>query len=593
MLKIILENTTIPLKDASFTLRFNNPMFEDSGSYSLPFNIPGNSNIVRRLLDFPHKIENAETFTKNYDCKLLYDGQLFINGLFKISKTSENNYRGTILPGTGDFFSRIKDVKLTDLELGGDRTYGSLPADTLAYFNDTVNYGYPDRDYVLFPVYNEIFYDGYSGTFDWGYVQNEKFHMNYWNKAGGFEHSIGPGGPLIPFPYLCYVIDRMLNENGFATDNNMFYSDSELRTLTVFNTYAAMKQYGSDDPDFFNWPLADTTVNLSNHVPDTLISDYIKGLQNKFCCTFFADNRLKRVSIKKNEDIITSPVYENITDKCEPYTEITHDDTYDGFKLSESYDGNDEYISEKLKEITDAMTVKASVYSQSNLPASGNEHNDIRLVEYENAYYKWSDEPVAYPQTEAAGWEYYSPAYLPYKSEGEEYSVSTSISTLLEHKGLDAHSPENIGEYRYWLVPRAEMPGNSPALVDWLNNPFSPRLLFYRGLQSNGPNTGGYTNYPLGSSYVYNWWHVQKGNYSLTWDGDYGLYEKFWKKYLYWIMSRRKLVKKIINFSATDLADIDMSKIYMIDGTKYLIKNIQVNVSSRGIGKSTVYLYKI
>jgi len=122
--------------------------------------------------------------------------------------------------------------------------------------------------------------------------------------------------------------------------------------------------------------------------------------------------------------------------------------------------------------------------------------------------------------------------------------------------------------------PATLQEGNMVEKVDVTE--FSPRLLFYRGMQKDSNND----DYPMGSSDVwdYDWNKISDANLSLRWDGDYGLYEKCWKGFLHWWINR-----KLAKWKVKDPCVFDFDKIYTIDRSRYILKK-----------KSTVFsLHKI
>lgn len=79
-------------------------------------------------------------------------------------------------------------------------------------------------------------------------------------------------------------------------------------------------------------------------------------------------------------------------------------------------------------------------------------------------------------------------------------------------------------------------------------------------------------------------WHEHTGaEYSLHWDGDKGLYEKFWKNYIYWKENFRKFVKIDIRWKPADLQNLDFSKKYRVRSQDYFIKKIHVKITASGL----------
>jgi hypothetical protein len=67
----------------------------------------------------------------------------------------------------------------------------------------------------------------------------------------------------------------------------------------------------------------------------------------------------------------------------------------------------------------------------------------------------------------------------------------------------------------------------------------------------------------------------ETANFSLFYPWEKGLYNKFWKNYIQFRINT-KLVKITKQMDFTELQNFDFSRKYMINGTKYLVKDIQV-----------------
>jgi hypothetical protein len=79
-------------------------------------------------------------------------------------------------------------------------------------------------------------------------------------------------------------------------------------------------------------------------------------------------------------------------------------------------------------------------------------------------------------------------------------------------------------------------------------------------------------------------------NFSLFYNGVNGLFNKHFKSFIDFRISA-KPVKITARLNYTDLQDIDFSRKYMINGTKYLLSEIQVSISNAGIKPATIKAY--
>ena len=113
------------------------------------------------------------------------------------------------------------------------------------------------------------------------------------------------------------------------------------------------------------------------------------------------------------------------------------------------------------------------------------------------------------------------------------------------------------------------------AMADWRTT--SPKLFF-----SLYTDNGYYDQKQVGSPKTY--------TSSLLYPGEAGLLNKYFKSYFDFKLST-KLIKIVKLMTFSDLKDFDFSKKYMINGTKYLVKSIQVVLKKDRIMPATLECY--
>lgn len=643
--------------NTSITLNLKNPMFNDIGSHTLSFSIPATNN-NKKIFLFPERPEKYEGSTKEFDCEISFNNKKLSRGTINIQQADYKNFKAFIKIGDGDFYGLIKEKYMTELELGGDRNIGADYDEAAEYYTDTVTGTYQDYDFVLFPVMNTIFYNDSSFETEWADYKI----VNYWNARNYpiYDPAYKPQyeDTYMPFPYLIYVLKQIFAEHGYEPDENIFESDSELSTLTIYNTYAAVvlekidsagggsisaatkadpcqitcnnhqlsdgdlvyiegvagmtelndrifktswvntnnfTLVGCDSTNYTTYTSGgtatevvllikpDTNINLANHMPNVTIGQFLNGLKNLFNVCIFPNIGNKKIKCLCRENIIMDEDYIDITDKIEPSLNVYPIEEYDGFKLSYEYDSADSYISDNIKQL-DGLNLQDEVDTFDDLPNDGNENNDVRLVIDENLYYIWSWDPV----NVLGSWNFHSFNYVSKTGGEQELVIESKISTLAMYSGHDEWNRVGGSSPYYLLIPQAEQIGNNPALYQFVNNAFTPRLLFYRGMYDNSSSV----EYPLGSSDVYDYDGNIIANYSLSWNGKYGLYENFWKNYLYWYLNIKQKVETNIILSIEDIVNLKFYKKHRIKNVNYFIDSIQVNISNNKISTAKITLFK-
>lgn len=105
------------------------------------------------------------------------------------------------------------------------------------------------------------------------------------------------------------------------------------------------------------------------------------------------------------------------------------------------------------------------------------------------------------------------------------------------------------------------------------------RLLFYRGLQNTNAAAPSWGPIPLAASDTR---YTTGFNLALTWQDNEGLYQTWYKNWEESAGAARTL-KLILLLSEADLINFSPDKVYVIDGYKCLIKNLEYELGTREV----------
>lgn len=573
MLRIVVNNIDLDIQGVQISLRLLSPIFNDIGTHSYSFSLSATEK-NKQVLGYPSRLSRKSLNNTEFSCSVFFEGVLIIEGKLSVSDSNHNIIECYLKAGNGEVFSEFKKKKLTDLVLGGQRTLGTSFSDVIAYYEDVITGTSDDYDFAIFPIRNESFYDGTNFE---TYHQSDIKYINYYNN--GFVISPTMPESHVPFPYLGYVIDQIFSEHGFTIDKNLYRSDPDLKKLVIYNTYSWDSWETAGGGVYNRGP--SLNIDLSKNVPDVNINDFLKNLTKLFAIGIFPEIVNRKVTIKRYKDIILDHTYTDWSKDVFPIYNVS-DEVLDGYELRFKADNQDEYYEQYVFEI-DNYNLKDPVSTLLQLPSSGNENNDIRLVREYNAFYVWD---IQDPYSPLGLWRFLCFNLVNYKSGEGEFENETDFSTLCTYPHLDdSHSSAP----RQWLTPITKQVGNSDSIGDFKDNDFSPRLLFYRGMYLDGNGN----NYPLGTYDVYDYLKNKRGDLALRWDGDYGLYENLWKEYLHWYIYVRRLVKFEKVMTPADLKNIKFYKKYRINGVNYLIKEINVTITDREIKPAKLDLYRV
>jgi hypothetical protein len=455
---------------------------------------------------------------------------------------------------------------------------------------------YPNGDYVAFPFENRLFLDKLEdAVYAVDSLSAKELYSKYYPVLNYYSLNIFPvimtgnveGEQFTaynlfnPFPYLAYVIKRICETFGITIDNNVF-EDIDLKQLVIFNLYA--------ENNFFTSELITPKegFNLTDHVPDVLISTYWTNLCKLLGIGFDYKAFSKTLRLKYLKDIAASADFADFpgiiiskpTLKAEPYN---------GYKLKQEASG-DEFITKFFKGI-DGLTFKGNVEAISDFDSiTGQEINDCYYVTSRKEYWYWNYDP----ELSIITWLFYSKDFFFVKESVDEeigdrsFDVITNINPIMDN-GYP-YTDQNLcaPSSRLWLIPKSEQAGNFDGLPDFFKSEFSKSLLFYHGLRQDSQ----LNLYPLASNNIYDFAgnpivfeSVEGGDpgythdLSLRWDGPNGLYEKRYKHWINLMLKSRGMWRLTAHLSPLQLSKIDWFTWYNGPGYKFLIKEIRFNIN--------------
>lgn len=573
MLFLKVNNESLDLTSgAVISINEESPVFEkDSipGGFAFPFDLPVTS-CNRRILGFPDRIEKAGLMSIEQDFELYHSGQIRATGTIHI-KEADQSYRAYLTVGSGDFASKVKDKKLQDLSLGGERTWAFKP-----------EFKYPDDDFTIFPVFNPTFM---VDTYKEGSFESGLFRINAYEN-GAFYNNQLHAFAVTPFPFLGYVIKELFTELGFQIVENCIELDPDLRDLVLYSTkditsliqttevvevFLGIDEFGREMYEYQEVTTVERGLDkfrLSDCVPEMTIKDFILWLRNRFNLAFVFD-RYNRVKIIKRQDLVLSHPAMDITDQAIGSPKVIAIEKPEGFALKWEHDPDDDLFSdENFQKIDDFLSyLKEPVANTGELSGLEPEINEIRLVESLGYYYRYAKFELP-----AGGWRYqwqqWSIGFQNYLEGEMEEVFSTGFSTLRMLKYQRELAGPTI------RCPWAEQKGNTMEREE--PQPFSPRLLFYRGMIYNSQDD----LEPMGSNDNFTYWgnKISGKNLILKWDGEYGIYNQLWKDYLTWWLNRKQ-----VNWMIKDPSVLEFNQKYAIDRSHYLLKKRTIHFSTHEI----------
>ncbi|MCK5134889.1 MAG: hypothetical protein KAR19_03815 [Bacteroidales bacterium] len=585
-IRFVINGSAVDMGNGSMSFQYNNPMFGDVGSHSLPIPVPRNKKNDAVLNTFhPGSIAPTKRFPAQ-----LFIGALPFQGEFVLSSITEKYYEGHFTTGNSTFRDLVTDVKLSDIDYTEEIAGSSTVSFTVA-LEAAARSSHPTYNYTCFPMLAPNYYDG--NPFAYSLIINP---WGYHNVPGleGFIAYNGRDLGLIYAPsfYLCFVIQKIFDTYGYTIESNDIYDDTEMRTLVIpnFNTL------GIVDSTYLQYDL-----KFADALPPIGINDFITNLEKMLNLTFFVSEKGKTVNIKKNTSIIKSLPEKRLrllSRELQP-------EEHDGFVLNYIMDPDDSHaqitpIDDYELGITVDNKEDLSSYAASNYP------NKLAKISNNDLYYlsKLSD-----AATDTWTWEVLTKDFFKYSEGGKGLEIITEANPILtDNDNLYTYLTSPLYP-AHALFPRVEKSSMSSDGSQEYKTFSSLRLLFYRGIVDSGGliTNPGYQvgQYPLASPDVYRpqgltspnrygRTKITSANMSLRWGGTYGLYETNWKDYLYWFQNIKRPAKDYYDMSLQEFISIDFWKKYQAGDLSFLFRSINLEVDfardTCRIGECEVYL---
>lgn len=590
MLGIKVNDTFLTLSPgAQMQLERESPFFNIdnlASEYSMPVTIPYTPQNARALGMF-HHYYTRRTKTRFpaqlYDrLNFCYTGELVIDSAsIDLNDTSQSTISGNFITGVSSFYQLVKNKKLSDLKLGGIRSFAwtdnnpvSVNKGWWQHVHDTWE---GKMDYLFAPIRNEKWTgSGEDGTADW---MNKLGNNGYLDFEGNYN-------TLCPQVRLRYILEQIFAEHGWSVDYSEV-KDTQWQTIFIPTFYAVTwEKMLISGPA----PLNTIEMNLQNHMPpDVTITSFIIWLRNKYNWGFDFDSgrkvcklyALKALANGKRKDWTTY-----LNKKVTP--EFTEDKKVFAFNIT--IGGNDSYpIKQDMKQVT----VLDPVAYFTDLPViNADMVNKVIHVYRENTFYQATvdDDGTTYQ------WVRYADNISGYSPDGNNVSYDTEIGTMpvirLSHR-------YNGSVNFYGLFPVCEQEGN------WMGKAgekaaWGIRTLFYFGMvyEARADNAPGLIKYPYLTSVIYAPTNVET---PLVWSDvtihivegtqDVGIYQYWWYDSIQYLQEA-EVLNCTLRLPRQELIDFRWSDVIILRSIKYVVSNLpdlipytgQVEAKMRRIG---------
>ena len=506
------------------------------------------------LLNYPFKVDNALDFVKDEPCEVYKNGRVIFLGSLTVKKALKGKITIHIAINS---IAELKSKKLKEMDFGSFPLLNATsPLED--YFGSTC-YNPDNFNWIFHPVWNKGMYPDANKPYP---THGLDEFQNIWVQDGISllgKVQFSDGGIASPFMKLKYVLKKVFETNGY-TFQNEFQNTKELDLMTLYSNTSVMDSEGFANIGDFQ---------LKDAAPSGTPSDLIGKLCRLFALQLDVNMFDKTVSLTPFKDLLNRPAAHDWTKKLIKITEITENPNY---PTSFTWKRGTDWALPSVDELFSLPRfVESTTRVQKGLYALGDDQ-----------------------------WEYFDSDpndVTNYESQRAILHDSVNIGGVKSEWESDLHT---LSDCKVSTTPRY-MPAINQKIEfrdkDKVECPI--RLMMFRGMREGASGI----IYPFASAETQSMddrvskigWDFFGGitippqyepvnaEYSYTWEGDTGIYNRFHKD-VHTFLKNKKDVSAQFYLSLDDIIGFHFSQKVRVQNMEYFIKNMKGTLKSAGDG---------
>jgi hypothetical protein len=530
--------------------------------------------LISSVFDIRRETQGAEEiiyFECFEDDSIFQDSNIRVGGNFLTFNTS--------------FYGSAKNWAITQRDIIIDK------------LNANISNVFPDVDYCFPSIKNNEVYGDSNADFNNDHLIN---YFLYGYLSNSSDRSLATISPQF---FLFHVLEKICNYLGLKLGGNLQDIEQIYQRCFIYtNTLLDLKVVSQNPGISFSRVLINAFKQRFESglcMPDNNIKDLLYCIQNEFMCAIVIRNNELTITTKKS--ILEDTDIEDWTNKTFKYLDEGKGNFENGFFLKYNNDSGDSYLTERIKDIT--INRKEDVATFADLPTRNVRNNEIRLVIDENKFYI-SNIPNANPSY-YVNWSFYSLQLEGYKYQEAVKEIDNKVSATINDDLIQDYTTTS-GGIRKINVPHIYQKGSSDEFqLGYQKAPL--RLLFYwgnkQGLLQTTPAEGDRPavfstsadpeeTYPFASMGNLDMDGNILGDYTLYYEGPYGLYNKLWKEWLAFKNQAKPFTFKTV-LSKAELLQLNILKQKQIKESVFIIDRIRGNIDQKSeFVECTIDIYK-
>ena len=516
--------------DTKIPVRLNNPMFNEIGSHSFSFDIPGSFHNFN-ILDFDNRIGRLESSPTKKNFKLFFNNTYLFTGDL-IAKSSSNKINCFFLIAESSFFSDITNLflpELSDSEVNLDLSK-----------QKSASQGFRE-DFILAPTFNTK-YKTPAGDNLFNRIESDDVTITT-SSNNAIPYS---KRNCIPFYRLSYIL-KLISIKANININNIFFSNyPELENLLIY----ANKLF----VDYYSQP-----HNYISELPNYSVKNFLNDIKLLFNLSYFIDASTNTLIIINTDNILNSLPTNDFSKKISNVKVIR--ESFEGLHYTMSKDKNDSSL--------DTFPITKSfdyIYDHGKIKK---ETSCGLFFEYYVDYLNQVNRFAISPASESP-------------STDDTFDIHYHFNAKMPYVGIDEDNSADILPRLFFYRGYQQV---ASFVIDSINdttgNTFA-KTDFKSWIQDYMDSLG---KYPLITQSVNdaNGNKITDANIELYWEGDYGLINTFHKTTLAWYKNRKVKIKGIAYLSLDEIKKINMWEKFRKDNQNYLFDKLSFNIESNKI----------
>lgn len=576
------------LPDSVLDCERTNPFFNEQGEQTLPLSIP-DTELNKSLIGFPEKLANISKPSQQILCTIEDEDYHMPCRQVILSATRKKGISTSFYMNEGLFYSKLSDIYVS--EIFGNETIPGITtvSQAIDFCRSLVNGSNPN--FAIFPVVidsNEstpaLSFDTLSATYSYINRYGATFQItstetqwrdDLYNGSGDFYNSVDrketindktinvPAGFYIsPFIRANYLLKRVFSYLGYTLNDNFFTRTSPFTNMVFVNQVIDT--------------IVNGTIKLCDLVPTMTLSDFLDVFRKRFNCEFIPNEVDKTMDIVLFNDVIN----ENPSINLDPY--VTSDIT---IEYPEAY-------KQVVLKCSDKISNGDSPESFDTLQELIDKYPAAYLDETDGFFY-------------CDGYKGITKVHKKVGSSSMDFYIGGSMDTQEisstdsgpEMRALDrtTEGPEMNPYKRLYIGGGISLHSKisySDSSSDSSDKQQKAILAFFWSI--SGYPYGTISNVFIDATEAYT--KTTLFDYTLTWNGANGLFEKFYRSLDSLYRNSLHVVKADLLLPNFVKRTLPSHKLVLLNNQKLLINNLKYNIGGKKSTKEsefkTVKLYE-